>query len=111
MFTWVTPGYVGVEPQNNFSGISQLAGPHGDHVISWVDHNVQGNWSFMITKENEHPVGTDADLDTEWDDYVRTLESMGYQRYVEIRQAQHDRIVGSWTSAIRPTPCATRPWE
>lgn len=237
LFTWVTPGYVGVEPQKHFTGVSQFVGPHGDHVISWVDHNVRGNWSFMITSENEYPVETmrwvdywygepgylfsavglegetfqlgadgayqfigevaasieeeglqvgafqhlerwyggfepqvngmelsaegqkiiddltastpdaeiyrmdptdylnhmpdaiwpnfmptaaeaaelgalltdintyvaemttkfitgDADLGTEWDDYVNTLQSMGYERYVEIKQAQHDRIIG-----------------
>ena len=36
----------------------------------------------------------DADLGAEWGDYVSTLESMGSERYVEIKQAQHDRIIG-----------------
>lgn len=51
-----------MEPR--WTGISALEGPYGDQIMSWIQPQVRGIWSFMITSENDYPEET-----MEWVDY------------------------------------------
>ncbi len=74
VFCWVSPSIIGgPEVSENFTGISQFEGPNGDQIMSWIDADVRGNWSFMITSENENPIET-----IKWVDYWYSEEGSVY---------------------------------
>jgi len=59
VFAWVSPGYIGNEEvYSNFKGVSQFKGVVDKPVMGWIDADVRGIWSFMITKKNKYPVET-----------------------------------------------------
>lgn len=50
---------------------------------------------FRLWQESEARWITGAgDVDREWDQYVRSLQTIGVDRYVEIHQRAHDRFAG-----------------
>ncbi len=74
VFAWVSPTIIGgPEVCENFIGISQFEGPDGHQIMSWIDADVRGNWSFMITSENAYPIET-----IKWVDYWYSEEGSVY---------------------------------
>lgn len=68
-YSWVGPNYLGESVQDNFVGVTQMEGPHGDRVLTWIDPPARGNWSFLITTENEYVEETIG-----WADYFYSPE-------------------------------------
>lgn len=64
MFSWVGPNFLGDNVQDRFVGITQVAGPEGHRDLTWIDPPARGNWSFLITNENEY-----VEESIEWVDY------------------------------------------
>lgn len=64
VYSWVGPNFLGEEVMNNFIGITQLEGPRGHRDLTWIDPPARGNWSFLITTENQHVEDT-----IRWVDY------------------------------------------
>lgn len=51
MYSWVGPNFLGEDVQDNFIGVTQIAGPKGNRDLTWIDPPARGNWSFLITNK------------------------------------------------------------
>lgn len=69
--TWSPVHMFGKEKGSEFTGMPALEGPHGDKMYTGISNPVHGIGSFLITRENEHPVAT-----IKWVDYFYGDEGM-----------------------------------
>lgn len=68
-YSWVGPNYLGEDVQDNFIGVTQMAGPSGSRVLTWIDPPARGNWSFLITNKCEN-----VEAAVRWVDYFYSPE-------------------------------------
>jgi len=117
-FQWVDNVYGGFYPYVDLDIATRLAlrgvtfeDEFRCHQGDWENYKLEEIWAdFPPTAEESEEISAlltdinayinemrvkfitgEADLDTEWDNYVQTLKRMGADRYLEIKQQQYER--------------------